>query len=140
MTVDEEVDAVMAEISNLKELAGDEENLPAITALFQRIDVQVYAKFKPVKKKKRVENQLTGGIITWGTVPSPIQKYQGATSRAALGAAREINQTPALNLPGNSSALTSGTEDKSLGNVSRGERSFTQPTMLISAADWQAAG
>ena len=103
-------------LRRLPTLAGDPKNLDGIRELFQRLNVGLYLRFQPVQKKVRVENKLQCGILTMGDVPPPIQRYTGATTRSALSeTAGEESQKAAQK------TTFTGREEKSLGNVSRGD-------------------
>jgi hypothetical protein len=107
----------------LVELADSPENLGRVGTLFKALDVQLYLRFHPVQKKKRVVNKLASGVLTIGTASSPIEKYQGPTSRHALdSAAVGTKDSDGSDLSEASKVLFSGSEEKSLGNVSRGDR------------------
>jgi hypothetical protein len=112
-SVEDDVAAALADLANLPTLAQDANDLPALGELIRRLDVQVYLKFQGKKKKKRIENEMVGGLLTWGDAEPPIQKYHGEVGRQLAG----------LDSPdGRIAPIDSGLEEKSLGNVSRGDR------------------
>ncbi|MCI0334113.1 MAG: recombinase family protein [Planctomycetes bacterium] len=123
-SVETEVAIAIEIIARLKELAADASNLPALSQLFKQVNVQVYLRFLPVKKRRRTENKMTGGVLTWGNAPSPIQKYQGPTGRGQLrlATAQRTYRPDAINGSGKTDVVDSGGRDRSLGNVSRGDR------------------
>ena len=107
----------------LVELANSPENLDRVGTLFKALDVQLYLRFRPVQKKKRILNKLVSGVLTIGNVASPIKKHEGPTSRHALNSGAVGTKDPdGMHLSGVSNVLFSGSEDKSLGNVSRENR------------------
>jgi len=123
-SVETEVAIAFEIIARLSELAGDASNLAALSQLFKQVNVQVYLLFLPVKKRRRTENKMTGGVLTWGNAPSPIQKYQGPTGRGQLRLAtsQRTDSPDAINGSGKTDVVDSGGRDRSLGNVSRGDR------------------
>ena len=118
-SVEDKVEAAIKLLAELPELAQDQGNFATLGELFQRLNVQLFLKFQPEQRGKRVLNQLVSGMITVGNAPSPITQYQGATSRQGLKeAAAEV-----------CSAAVSSTADcvfvpktKSLGNANRDDR------------------
>src|SRR5690606_8192517 len=78
---EDEIAAALNLADQLPTLAADEHNLVAVGELFQALNVQLFLRFQPVRKTKRVENKLVGGVLTMGDAPPPIQKYDGPTSR-----------------------------------------------------------
>ncbi len=76
----------MSLLDRLPELAANTERPGAIKRLF---DLRMYLSFEEVKKSKRTVNQLTGGIITIGSVAAPIEPYNGPTARGAVEKASE---------------------------------------------------
>jgi len=97
-------------------------------------------RFHAVQKKRRIENKMAGGVLAWGNASAPIEKYAGPTSRRLIGQrAAQQNNPDADCDSGITDVVDSGGRDKSLGNVSRGERIFTEPKIAITRADWRAA-
>jgi hypothetical protein len=122
-TLKAEVEKALAIIPRLSELAADAGNLAALGELFGLLNVQVYLRFHAVQKKRRIENKMTGGVLAWGNASSPIKKYAGPTSRRLIGrCAAQQNNPGAKNDTGVTDVVDSGGRDKSLGNVSRGDR------------------
>jgi hypothetical protein len=110
-------------IPKLRELAADASNLAALGQLFGIINVQVFLRFHAVQKKRRIENKLAGGVVVWGNASSPIKKYAGPTSRRLIGrGAAQQNNPGAACGTGMTGVVDSDGRDKSLGNVSRGDR------------------
>jgi hypothetical protein len=122
-TVQAEVSKALELIPRLSELAADAGNLAAMGELFGLLNVQLYLRFHAVQKERRIENKMTGGVLAWGNARSPIEKYAGPTSRRRLGqnAARQ-NSPGAECESGITDVVDSDGRDKSLGNVSRGDR------------------
>jgi integrase len=116
----DEVATLMKSLERFHELAGDANNLQAIGQLFVRVDLRMFLRFLSVQKKKRTENKLVGGVLTFGESPLPMSPYVGPTNRAAL-------KMPHPNLDAQSTSKDtepncSGPEEKSLGNVNRDDR------------------
>jgi hypothetical protein len=92
--------------------------------LFGQLQARLFLRFGEVRGKKRTFNKVTGGVVTFGETPAPVVLYEGPTGRRHVqGPATPEGITgpkfPDLpQLPGTSP----GTEDNSLGNVHRGER------------------
>jgi len=113
--MDSEVDAAMIKLDEIAELAQDSANYRAIRKLFDAVNIKIFIKFARVPRGKRVLNKPIGGIITSGNQPPPIELYRGPTARKEVKAALTDESS-------NSYASTDpGTEDKSLGNVNRGD-------------------
>ena len=122
-TSEELIQAALAQIKALPTLADAPENLPAIGELFRRIDLQMFLRFRSIKKTKRVVNQLSGGVLTFGAAPAPIQKYGGPTGRRAIQGRLAHNEKCPMGEPsGQMSSLDSGEMAESLGNVNRDDR------------------
>ncbi|MCE9527937.1 MAG: recombinase family protein [Planctomycetales bacterium] len=123
VNIDNDLAAAVKLSQHLGELANVPDKLGAIGTIFRALDVQLYLRFRPALKSKRTINKLVGGVLTTGSAPSPLEKYQGPTSRRALNSGpvgvELLDGTPPS---GKSNVSFSGLEDKSLGNVSRGDR------------------
>jgi hypothetical protein len=134
-----EVDAALSLLDRLGELAGNDTNLVAISELFQILNARLFLRFAPIKLKKRKVNRVSTGVVTFGDAEAPIKIYEGPTGRRAF----QGNVAAAFAAgPGGRSlpdADHGGREGKSSGNVSRGERIFTQPKIEITALDWTRA-
>ena len=122
LNIDAEVEAALAALDDLGELAADPTNLGAIGELFRRLNVRLFLAFREERPKKRVVNRVAGGVVTFGATAPPVALYEGPTGRRALKGrlAAETGQglaaSPAL------PALSGEQDDSSLGTVSRGER------------------
>lgn len=121
---DSEVTMAMEIIRQLTELAAQEGGLASAREIFDLVNARMFLGFRPVRVKKRTFNKVSGGIVTFGEAPPPIEVYQGPTAREKLkGPAASAAAGPGeRHLPsppkrGNGS----GREDRSLGNVSRGD-------------------
>ncbi|MBC7965355.1 MAG: recombinase family protein [Fuerstia sp.] len=122
-TSEELIQAALAQIGTLPTLADAHGNLPAIGELFRRINLQMFLRFQPIKKTKRVVNQLSGGVLPIGAAPAPIEKYVGPTGRRALQSNLAYNEKCPLGDPsGQMSSLDSDGTAESLGNVNRDDR------------------
>jgi hypothetical protein len=118
-----EVEAALELLRRLTEWAAPSEDYRAVGELFRQVNVKLFAHFQPVQVKKRVLNQLVGGVVTFGSSAPPVEIYSGPTARekltspAAPGAAGPGDlRSPTVPKP-----FGSDQEDKSLGNVSRGD-------------------
>lgn len=122
--IDRQIEAAMQVFDDLRRLSEDADNLLAISALFQQVDVQLFLRFEPVQLKKRIVNRLSDGIITMGAVPPPIQKYSGATSTARVEGefANQKKNAPAATAAGANSTHFADEQVKSSRNVSRDDR------------------
>jgi len=123
-SIEAKVAAALQEFDQLPGLADDPENLPAIGELFQRVDVQLYLRFEPVKLTKRTVNRLQNGIITLGAVPPPIQKYSGATSCAQVKETNSFKEkkSPAATATGLEKNSFTDDQVESSRNVNRGDK------------------
>ncbi len=130
--VDAEVAAALSILQRLPELASNETNLPAAGELVRLLNVRLFLGFRPRQIKRRVLNKLAHGIITFGEARSPVPLYEGPTGRRAsqskIAAAIAASPEGDVPLP---DRLGSGREDKSLGNVNRGNCPSFEP--LIAA-------
>lgn len=110
-------------VDRLPDLASDPSNFPAIRALFQAVDLQMFLNFNRVQKQKSFENKLAGGILTVGNVPSPIEKYCGRTDRRSVHEQYRQAKNPEGEQPsGRLNPTDSDRNDESLGNVNRDDR------------------
>lgn len=108
----------------LPKLADDPDNFSKVSELFSTINLQMFVHFHAVQKAKRIEHKQSGGVLTWGDTPSPIEKYSGPTSRRALQASVSVERkSPEGESPsGLDSDPDSGRKAESLGNGSRDDR------------------
>ncbi len=108
----------------LRNLAQEPEDFSKIAELFRTINLQMFVRFHAVQKAKRIEHKQSGGVLTWGDTPSPIEKYSGPTSRRALQASVSVEwKSPEGNSPsGLDSDPDSSRKAESLGNGSRDDR------------------
>lgn len=85
----------------------------------------MFVHFYAVQKTKRIEHKQSGGVLTWGNMPSPIEKFSGPTSRRALQASVLFvkRKSPEGESPsGLDSDPDSGRKAESLGNGSRDDK------------------
>jgi len=110
------------------ELAAQADQLGSAREVFRLVNARLFLGFRPVKVKKRVLNKVTGGVVTFGEAPPPIEIYQGPTARRkikgpaasdAAGPGGRCSPTPPER------SIDSGREGKSLGNVNRGDSRCT---------------
>ena len=122
---DSGVDVAMGVIRQLTELARDGTDLGKVWKVFDLLNARLFLKFHPVREKKRTLNKIQGGVVTFGNAPPPVEIYQGPTSRSQIkGPSASDADGPGVSHLASppESCVISGEEDKSLGNVSRGER------------------
>ena len=126
--VDAEVDAAMAQLEHLENLARDPECLPAITELFEALNVNLFLGFEDAKWGKRTVRRVAGGLLTTGLAPFPIQPYEGRTSWREVKprAKKSRKRKPVTVEEGEDStsppSSRSGKKADPLRNVGRGER------------------
>lgn len=94
---------------------------------FRLANARLFLRFRQIRTKNRPLNQLASGVAVFGAAPDPIEIYRGPTGRRALncnGSTANVAAEPGkLCLPSPPESTTySGSEGKSLGNVSRGDR------------------
>jgi len=120
--IDAEVEKAMAQITNLPELLMNGADLSAAGEAIRVVNARLFVRFRKVQLKRRCVNQPAGAIITFGDAAPPIRLYDGPTAREAsphLAAASAASPGGPETLP---DRVPSGREGKSLGNVSRGDR------------------
>lgn len=115
-----ELAAALSLVRDLEKLAAADQNLGGLSQLFQQLNLQLFLRFQPVKKKKRVENKLAGGILTLGNAPAPIEPYSGPMGRATMKSAKSDSE--ANGAPDDSELTCSDQRHQSLGNVNRDDR------------------
>jgi hypothetical protein len=119
---EEEVEAALAQLDRMEDLASDPQNMEAIGELFQSLNACMYLQFVEASWGKRRVNRIVGGVVAFGATPPPVTLYEGPTGRRQL-----MRSTTSLEAKTGAvcSALDPcnfGGEGGSLGNVSRGER------------------
>ncbi len=72
-----EVAAALSFADRLSELASNGENFAVAREAFAVANAKLFVKFKPVRKKRRTLNQISGGVVTLGTAPPPVDLYNG---------------------------------------------------------------
>lgn len=68
----------------LPELADDDNNLSDIGRAFRILNLQMLVRVQPIKKRIRVENKVSGGVITFGDASPPTEKYTEQTATTAV--------------------------------------------------------
>jgi hypothetical protein len=119
------VQAAMALAQRLTSLATDLDKLEAACEVIKLTDTRLFLAFESVQAKRRLVNRVASGVVTFGSAPPPVAVYQGPTGQVAVKEARlEEDTDPAASSQSASpkSCGCSVTEVKSLGNVSRGDR------------------
>jgi len=121
--IDAEISAAMGTINRLTELVAEPNGFEAAREIFDLTNVRLFLKFRPVQVKKRVLNKLIGGVVTFGSAPPPVSRYEGPTSRETIkgSAASSATEPGGCTPPTPPKRIGSGEEGKSLGNVSRGD-------------------
>jgi hypothetical protein len=114
-----EVSAALDLMTKFATLAGNPGGLRSCGELFARINVRLFFRFASTRVKKRVLNLVAGGTVTFGNSPPPIPLYAGPTGRRALRRIRGRNDEMTAS---RDAAMGSGTEGKSFGNVTRGDK------------------
>jgi hypothetical protein len=122
-----EIEAALAFANRLSELASNGENFALAREAFELANAKLFVAFKPIPKKRRTVNQISGGILTLGTAQPPVVQYAGPTSRKQInkrkpGAANAIPGNGGRRSPAESEPQSSDGEEMSLGNVNRGDR------------------
>jgi len=130
---DSAVDIAMQIVRQLTELAGNAENLAAPRQIFDMLNARLFLGFHPVQGRKRTLNKICRGVVTFGDAKPAVEIYNGPTSRKKIKGPA-TSSAPGLGdrqLPSPpKSCVDSGKEDKSLGNVGRGERIRTFDFLL----------
>jgi hypothetical protein len=119
--IEAEIAQTMAVAEQLTELATREGSLETARQIFSLTNARLFLQFKTVQVKKRVLNKISGGVVTFGDAEPPISIYEGPTSRSRI----KSEKKPASSGTDPSRpeiCVVSGQEDRSLGNVSRGDR------------------
>ncbi|MDZ4688928.1 MAG: recombinase family protein [Planctomycetaceae bacterium] len=119
----DQLEAAMACLDRLPDLAADDQNLGDVGRLFQQVNLQLFLRFTAKTKTKRTVNKLAGGVLTTGSAAAPIEKYAGPTGRRALQS-RDDQQCkhPAGEPAGCRCPDNSDRKAKSLGNQHRDDR------------------
>ena len=58
--------------------------MAALERLFTHLNARLFLRFREETSKKRTIVHIAGGIMTFGTAPSPIPLYEGPTGRRAI--------------------------------------------------------
>jgi hypothetical protein len=132
--IEAEIDAAMAVVDRLPDLAGDSKNLAEVGEAFRMVNLRMFLEFEAVQVKKRTLNKVAMGMITFGAAPPPIPIYNGRTARADVKfeKAATVAAEPRgdVTLP---ASVDSGREGNSLGNVNRGDSlcTFVDETLSV---------
>ena len=116
--IESEIERTMEIASRLTDLASGEESLKSAIELFDLTNAKLFLQFEPVKVKKRTINKLRGGVVTFGNADPPISLYDGPTGRGKIKSSNNPGQGNDVSGP---ESVVSGSEEESLGNVSRGD-------------------
>jgi len=105
----------------MTDLAASSESLAVCGELFRLVDAKLFLRFSPTNWGKRTIHKPTGGVLTFGDTPPPIDIYSGNTGRAAVQLALEPKHSQP-HQRGGAEVVIADEKDDSLGNVSRGDR------------------
>jgi len=126
-------------VRRLTDLDVREDDHGLARQMFELVNARLFVSFQSVQVKRRMLNKVTGGVVTFGAAPPPIQPYEGPTTRrkiknptAPVAAEQGGRHLP----PPTDSTTGSGEEDKSLGNVNRGDRIWTYDLCVPNAAEF----
>lgn len=111
-------------VLRLAELISTSDCLRSAGEIFRLVNARLFLGFRPVRVKNRTLNKTKGGVVTFGDDPPPIRIYEGRTARREVKsstASAAIGPGEWRPSPPPESCAVSGREDKSLGNVSRGD-------------------
>ena len=116
----------LADVVVNTEPLADSDCLDLAGQAFRLTNARLFLRFQPVQVKKRLLNKVAGGVVTFGAVAAPIEIYRGPTGRRALNYSGSMALVaPEPGKPGLPSppecTIGSGSEGKSLRNVSRGD-------------------
>ncbi len=131
-----EVEAALALLRRLPALADDAQDFAKVQQLCVLLQVRLYFRFAAVKKKKRTETKVIGGVLTFGEGQSPIEHYSGPTARGNIGSlTATIQNVETPTSEGVGSVVDSEQQEDLLGNVSRGDRTSIE-LFSSSFRDW----
>jgi hypothetical protein len=117
-----EISAALAGLDRMAELPADHTDLQSIGDLFLRLNARLFLRFEEVQRNKRTVNRVSGGVVTFGSSPPPVDLYEGPTGRRALGGMAGPADFESAEFAQASEPCGSGREGESLGKVNRGER------------------
>ena len=124
--IDSEVTAALGLLERLTDLAANGDSIAAAGELFRLANARLYLRFVPVKLKRRVVHRVAGGVVTFGATRPPIEIYSGKTSNQSIKSTGKNTMATVAVSPDNSNDARPGTvsvgNEKSIGNVSRGDR------------------
>lgn len=118
----EEVDAAVSLSERLVELAKDQSDFAAAREVFDLANARLFLRFRPIRLKKRTLNKLETGVVTFGDAAPPIALYEGPTTKKVKDSRGEPQIESSAGVRPPPKRTDSGREDKSLRNVSRGDR------------------
>lgn len=122
---DAAVETAMEIVHQMTQLARNCEDMGAARQVFGLLNARLFLGFHAAKVQNRILNKITGGVVTFGDAPPPIEIYEGPTARKKIKGpmAKDVvgpgeGRVPSPPERGNGSSR----EGNSLGNVGRGER------------------
>ncbi|MDB5354377.1 MAG: Resolvase domain protein, partial [Phycisphaerales bacterium] len=112
-----EVAAAMAVVKRLADLASEPDSLTAAGELFAALNARLFVRFGNFPQGGRILRKPSGGFVTFGDAPPPIDVYSGRTDRRSV---RSTAQAGALSAPATCDVVSTGHEGDSLGKGRRG--------------------
>jgi len=117
-----EVAAALAGLDRLTELAdAADADVTAVGALFARVDVKLYLRFRREERGRQAKNVPAGGVLTFGSTPPPVPLYEGPVDRPVIKRMIAAGE-PVSSVPGNVSPgeFVTGQSVGGSANVKRG--------------------
>lgn len=59
----------------LEDVFKDADDLTAVGKAFDMVNLRIFFKFEKRQVKKRVLDKVSGGVVTFGDEPTPVQLY-----------------------------------------------------------------
>jgi hypothetical protein len=119
-SIESEVKAAFAVLDGLADLSTENPTFDNAARLFQRLNAKFYLRFAGRKWGKRTVNQMTSGVVTFGSTPPPIPLHDGPTDRQSVKGGAGSICSAHEEMPEGSGIPPEG-EGISLGNVNRGD-------------------
>jgi hypothetical protein len=122
-----QVESALGTLDRLSEFrAAGTADWSAVGSAFTQTNAKLYLRFSEVEKGRKRFNLPAGGVVTFGSTPSPAPLYTGPTDRPIirkmLAAGESVTATPEHVAPGHSD---SGQDVIGSANVQRGTRRCT---------------
>ena len=81
---DSAIDVALEIVHELTALANQSESFGAARQVFELLNARLFLNFHEVQVKRRKLNKVTGGVVTFGDAPPPIELYEGPTGRRKI--------------------------------------------------------